>query len=353
LQPILNSLLLESSYKLQLPCSQFNDPDPYSVQQPCWLGSAWTELMQEEMLAGGDLNGSYTGLRDRGVRFHLTDELHISWLIRPIHHPKMVTKCRSTTAADYKDCLLVGLTITENYYRGRSSGEETKSAPFTLQTQMEMNSKHDEESLIPWFGPKLPSKYGRFQSPVSAQEIRAKMLSRQRAHVFVGNQSASFQELDGDDERCAELNNLSWHWGLYQIGLIDRPTDRLQSFISRVDARLKRAWKPWADRFPGSFAINATSSSVTKAVRERFQRSGVGLLMADDATAINGGSWIWQPLAYRPIQRDGKIVGVTVRSQMIRNKNDFAVNIFAGLHYCKLLSPARALEWLYTDGYYE
>jgi hypothetical protein len=44
----------------------------------------------------------------------------------------------------------------------------------------------------------------------------------------------------------------------------------------------------------------------------------------------------------------GKTI-VTVCSPTLRTPNDYPVSTVAGFHYCKLLSPARALEWIYID----
>lgn len=37
---------------------------------------------------------------------------------------------------------------------------------------------------------------------------------------------------------------------------------------------------------------------------------------------------------------------------MMKTPVDFAISTVAGSHYCKLLSPARALEWIYVDSLY-
>ncbi len=44
----------------------------------------------------------------------------------------------------------------------------------------------------------------------------------------------------------------------------------------------------------------------------------------------------------------GKTI-VIVRSPTLRTPNDYSVPVVAGFHYCKLLSPARALEWISID----
>lgn len=46
----------------------------------------------------------------------------------------------------------------------------------------------------------------------------------------------------------------------------------------------------------------------------------------------------------------GKTI-VTVRSPTLRFPSDYPLASVAGFHYCKLLSPARALEWIYVDSF--
>lgn len=38
---------------------------------------------------------------------------------------------------------------------------------------------------------------------------------------------------------------------------------------------------------------------------------------------------------------------------MMRTPTDYGISAAAGFHYCKLLSPFRALEWIYVDSQYD
>ena len=38
---------------------------------------------------------------------------------------------------------------------------------------------------------------------------------------------------------------------------------------------------------------------------------------------------------------------------MMRTPTDYAISAAAGFHYCKLLSPFRALEWIYIDSLFD
>ena len=38
-----------------------------------------------------------------------------------------------------------------------------------------------------------------------------------------------------------------------------------------------------------------------------------------------------------------------VQSPTMRTPTDYFIKASAGFHYCKLLSPFRALEWIYHD----
>ena len=40
---------------------------------------------------------------------------------------------------------------------------------------------------------------------------------------------------------------------------------------------------------------------------------------------------------------------VTVQAPMMRTPTDYLIEGAAGFHYCKILSPFRVLEWMYTD----
>jgi len=40
---------------------------------------------------------------------------------------------------------------------------------------------------------------------------------------------------------------------------------------------------------------------------------------------------------------------VTVRSPMMRTPTDYSIKAAAGFHYCKVLSPFNALEWMMVD----
>jgi len=38
---------------------------------------------------------------------------------------------------------------------------------------------------------------------------------------------------------------------------------------------------------------------------------------------------------------------------MMRTPTDYFIEAAAGFHYCKLISPFRAMEWMYVDGLYD
>ena len=67
-------------------------------------------------------------------------------------------------------------------------------------------------------------------------------------------------------------------------------------------------------------------------------------MAADRKPLIPAGPfWIWAYMDYTPV---GAQVNVTSYFAFF----SLAANPYgAGNHYCHLLSPARAMEWLYTD----
>merc|ERR1712238_532038 len=77
--------------------------------------------------------------------------------------------------------------------------------------------------------------------------------------------------------------------------------------------------------------------------RKRFEAHGQKL--AFDATAYKGAGplWVYGQMSWKE-QSDGKM---HVRSTgLLTGVGDREID---GNHYCKLLSPARAMEWIYVE----
>jgi hypothetical protein len=65
---------------------------------------------------------------------------------------------------------------------------------------------------------------------------------------------------------------------------------------------------------------------------------------------LGGVQWIWKSLEFKKYSaHNGKLVAFNVLSPNMRTPTDYIVPLAAGFHYCKLISPARALEWIYVD----
>lgn len=41
---------------------------------------------------------------------------------------------------------------------------------------------------------------------------------------------------------------------------------------------------------------------------------------------------------------------MTAESAMMRTPTDYFIGAASGFHYCKILSPFRAMEWIHVDG---
>lgn len=132
----------------------------------------------------------------------------------------------------------------------------------------------------------------------SAIEIATKLASRQLVFNLTGNPSP--ESLD-DGDRCGDINQAAYAWAL---------------------------------------------GAVTAAQRKRFEAHGLPIKMIADTapTPPAGPWWIWNYLQYK--QTDQALSLQSYKAFYSLDANPYG----AGNHYCKLLSPARALEWVLTDG---
>jgi len=131
-------------------------------------------------------------------------------------------------------------------------------------------------------------------SPFTTGELLAKFVSRQNAgKTLLGRDAAA----DGD--LCAELNAQAYEYALRNAG---------------------------------------------EKTRKRFEAHGQKL--AFDATKYEGAGplWVYGKMTWSE-KSDGKM---HLKSRgLLTGLGDSAID---GNHYCKLLSPARAMEWIYVDG---
>lgn len=148
-------------------------------------------------------------------------------------------------------------------------------------------------------------------NPISAQELRVRMKSRQSIWQAAGLKSTSFS-VDEGNERCKEINQAAVEWAYNQLPPVPK---------------------------------------------QRFDTYGQKMLVGEDLKTCGAPTcWLLDPLRFNT---DNEANTVLIQSPWFATKN---VNLVkpcgdgklvpcsAGLHYCKLLSPARAVEWMYVDG---
>ena len=143
--------------------------------------------------------------------------------------------------------------------------------------------------------------------PLSALELRTKMKSRK-----VIWEAAGLGKQSGDVDKknltlCKRANQAAWDWAL-----------------DNADADVKA----------------------------RFEKSGEPFVMVDDVEApigLSGPEWIKKTLVYT---RNAQSKSIEVQSWMfvVPESPIKSKYLPTGMHYCKLLSPARCIEWIYTDG---
>ena len=140
--------------------------------------------------------------------------------------------------------------------------------------------------------------------PNSASEIRAKLKSRQSVLLAAGYSDVDFNVSDAGS-RCKTINQIAYDW-----------------------------------------AINHTEPKTLS----RFRDFGVPIVMGEDKGCLeNGGLWIYLPMHYNTTKNSTGGEVLIVQSIQLKTNVTYPISIFAGMHFCKLLTPARAMEWIYVD----
>lgn len=274
IDPILQSLKLEGYHNFRPPC--LCETDICEPQDNCTARSPYTATVSQPTMGG--VAGDDVDEAIRGLVVNDTDSFHDVWETKPtVHLPKVLNECE-----DPHTCVLDTTTITQNVYH---SGED-----------LEIWKIHID----------VPGMDTGF-FPITAAEIRTKMISRESVYSHSGVEASdetSFDSLDAGGVRCGEINQKSIDWAAATI---------------------------------------ANSKTL-----QRYEQYGQKYVIGEDVDVCPAGPcWIWKELEYN--ESEDKET-VEVRSPQFSTPLDFYVPASAGFHYCKVLSPARVMEWMFVDG---
>jgi len=140
-------------------------------------------------------------------------------------------------------------------------------------------------------------------SPIAAFELRTKMSSRQQIYTEAGLSNVDFDSVDGGNVRCGEINQKAIDWAYDSAG---------------------------------------------ENTNNRFSSIGQPFIIGPDKPVCPAGPcFIWEELE-RKESEDGKSIVVT--APFFDTPIDFWLPMTRGFHYCKVLSPAMAIEHMYVDG---
>ncbi|KAK7254107.1 hypothetical protein SO694_00008248 [Aureococcus anophagefferens] len=143
--------------------------------------------------------------------------------------------------------------------------------------------------------------------PVAASEVRAKLKSRQAMWQAYGLDASDDNATDATSlNTCAHINAAAIAW-----------------------AKARRAKRRWRSAEAGARALGVAAD-------------------AEAPIGLTGPTWIKTPPVFR---RNDSGVDVTSYSFTIANVRRATCRfLLRGFHYCKLLSPLKAMEWIYVDG---
>lgn len=319
--PIIKALKMEGYHQFKPPC-YCEAVDEYGglvygtcpSKPGCQANSPWTEIAQ------GILVGQGSDLSDGGVQTTVHDSQHIVTEENPSCHLPNVHSGSDRSSN----------TVTQNTepsanpgHNGstpalcKSSGDCTLDISTVTQLIYSTGSEMDI-----WRLDVGSDSIDTGSNAISAKEMKAKMKSRQATlqaagdFASAGTNDDSLEKLDGVDAgRCAEINQA---------------------------------------------ALDYATNNIAPATLQRYQKYGQPMVIdkQDKYVCLAGPCWIWAGLEYNGNMKSD-VISIKAPSGPQPNSNPFPCGekgvegkhlpCPAGMHYCKLLSPARSVEWMYVD----
>lgn len=320
MQPLIDALNLEGYHQFKPPCyceteDEFGGLEYGTCEEKkhCWGGSKWIETASQVMSGANGLSDS--GIKDLSVKGansqHIVTEEDPSCHLPFIHsgtYGGVVTKHTepSTNPGNGKSpplcdapngCTLDISTVAQVMYKSGSEFDIWRLA-------------FGSDSIDTGF------------FPISSNELKTKMKSRSSSWMAANSSDATgdkqemedaFNALDGlDAGRCKEINTV---------------------------------------------AINTAFDMLPDKTKDRYNKLGKKMTAGHDLDVCAAGPcWIWADLEYVDT---GDSIELQSPSFPYPNDNPFPCGETgvedkklpcpAGMHYCKLVSPARVVEWMYVD----
>lgn len=217
-------------------------------------------------------------------------------------------------------------------------------APFESMRLLEQN---DEDTSSPWI--------------IEAQKILSGASENGQAKISSTNELVGFTQIGGvkptiEGVECEEAIIKTFGHNSYPLDPLD--------FGGLISADVTKAKFKLEDIVKGQLcedvseqrrqcadvnrvAFEVALSIASEETRSRYLNQGKQLVFGDDSISPWGPGWEFSTgLKYKDI--DAKTVEIV--STSLISEPDFIISSAAGMHYCDLLSPYRALEWIYITG---
>jgi len=243
--------------------------------------------------------------------YNMKDACYASTLVNPTDDPKCLSGSKWSEQAQY---IMAGdlpegkkgkITTTDNFHRVYTVTPvhlpQINNKCETTEGECDLDSYTVTENIYTEL-----IDFDTGKSVIAASEMKAKLMSRQSFQIAAGDADADFHETDEVGNRCGEINQASLDWAL------------------------------------------ANAGPVAKA---KYEALGKKIVIGDDMGPYNAGPlWIWHYLTWTDNADKTETV---VQSPMMRTPSDYIIGAAANFHYCKLLSPFRAMEWIYIDSLFD
>jgi hypothetical protein len=326
LSPLIEAMALEGSYHMATPCHYCDGDNDDSCNVECNVGSPWSAHVQEQILAQGgifsDDNGGGGGSKAAAVApvtttvASIRDEFRESWRFDPFADPPFYHPHVSAAA------------VVANGDNNPNNDKNMVQKTRRLKVDTVTEAVYEKPDYFFFDG-------GFFSN--TALELRSKFNSIEAVRHVLGHHVVEEAQQDTDPS------------------FMSPPSDRRKKQSDTAENNTNDNICSQMNAMTIQWALDHAPAIV----RERYTKRGIRLRAGQDIEHFSGPSWIWSHLNYGQTgdcdggadindERQEEECRI-VDSHTMQTPVDHPIPAAGGKLYCKLLSPARVLDWMYTD----